>query len=79
VVSVLALIAVLALGAGIIYWLRGWRQRFMAGEPHEPVEDLEHFRSLFAQGKLTREELERIERLFADPENPDASPPVSPP
>jgi hypothetical protein len=75
VVSVFALVAVLALGAGIIFWIRGWRQRFMAGEPSQPGEDLDHFRTLFAQGKLTREELERIERLFAEPEKPDAPPP----
>jgi hypothetical protein len=75
--SVLALVAALALGAGSIYGVRRWRQRYAAEPP--PGEQLEHFRTLFAQGKLTREELERIERLFAAPETPAAPPPGNPP
>jgi hypothetical protein len=77
-VSVLALVAVLALGAGSIFWLRRWRQRYTAERP-KPGEELEHFRTLFAQEKLTREELERIERLFADPEGSNSPPPDGPP
>jgi hypothetical protein len=76
--GVLALIAALALGAGSIYAVRRWRQRYAAEAP-PPAEQLEHFRTLFAQGKLTREELERIERVFATPEPPAAAPPENPP
>jgi hypothetical protein len=74
--GILALVAALALGAGSIYAVRRWRQRYTAEPP--PAEQLEHFRTLFAQGKLSREELERIERLFAAPESP-AAPSENPP
>jgi hypothetical protein len=75
--GVLALVAALALGAGSIYAVRRWRQGYTA-DPPQPAEQLEHFRTLFAQGKLTREELERIERLLEAPE-PPAAPPENPP
>jgi hypothetical protein len=74
--SVLALAAALALGIGSILWIRRWRQRYTAERP-DPGENLEHFRSLFAQGQLTREELDRIEQLFTASEKPD-SPPAGP-
>jgi hypothetical protein len=76
--SVFALVGVLALGAGSIFWLRRWRQRYTAERPM-PGEELEHFRTLFAQGKLTREELTQIERLFAKPEHAAAPPPDNTP
>ncbi len=71
--SVLALAAALAVGLGTTLWVRRWRQRYAADRP-DPQESLEHFRSLFAQGQITREELERIERQFAAPETPEQPP-----
>jgi hypothetical protein len=68
--SIFALVAVLALGAGIILWLKRWRQSLTVEQPG-PEERLEHFRTLFARGQLTQEELDKIELLLSEPSAPE--------
>jgi hypothetical protein len=68
--SIIALFVVLALGAGILLWLRNWRQRLTADQPESDCR-LDHFRTLFAQGQLTQEELDKIEHLLAEPPAPN--------
>jgi hypothetical protein len=59
----LALLAVLAACAVLLWWANRWRRQ--AAEPPESAGDqLSRFRQLYDQGELSREEFERIRGLL---------------
>jgi len=67
--------AALLLGAVIIAWVKDWRKE-RASRPWVPEADLDTFHSLYAQGQLSREELERIHARLASRVEP-CPPPAS--
>jgi hypothetical protein len=72
----LALAGILLAGALAIACARRWRTCLM-DTPNLPEQDLEHYRTLYEQGELSREEFERITGILAHPaperESPSAS------
>ena len=77
-----ALLAVLAACAVLLWWANRWRKQ--AAEPPESAGDqLARFRQLYDQGELSREEFERIRglldrRLRQDQDVPPAEEPPDP-
>ena len=60
----LALVAVILVGALVIYWLDRWRKRSDA-ERLSANDQLAQFRELYDQGQLSQEEFERIRASLA--------------
>jgi hypothetical protein len=57
--ATLLILVVFATGAIVILWVDRWRKRASAARL-TPSDELAHFRVLYEQGELSREEFERI-------------------
>jgi hypothetical protein len=58
------LVAVILIGALVIYWIDRWRKR-SDGERLSANDQLAQFRELYDQGQLSQEEFERIRASLA--------------
>jgi hypothetical protein len=74
----LALVAALLLGAIIIVWVDHWRKR-RDSRSRAAEADLETFLSLYAEGHLSREEMDRIRAHLGSRIEPDATQMPAPP
>jgi len=77
----LVLVGAFLLGAVMIAWVVRWRKQ-RGSWPRAPEADLDTFHSLYEQGQLSREELDRIRaRLHArvEPEPPGTAADPPPP
>jgi hypothetical protein len=64
VTASIPLIALLLVGALVIYFVDRWRKRTRAVSP--PTNDqLAHFRSLYERGEMSAEEFDRVKALLA--------------
>jgi Short C-terminal domain len=57
--TTLSLVAVLLLGAVVLFFVDRWRKRSRQDRP-DTGDQLSHFRSLYDRGELSREEFEQI-------------------
>jgi hypothetical protein len=83
--AALPLIGILLAGALVLYVVDRWRKRNRAARENAsaPSDQLSHFRSLYEQGEMSREEFESIRTLLTgrlrQELNVPAAPAVSPP
>src|SRR5262249_9866940 len=75
--AALPLVGVLLLGAGIIFYVDRWRKR-PGAPPISDEEQLDHYRVLYEQGQLNREEYNRIKALISGRVRKDLNLPVAP-
>jgi hypothetical protein len=59
----LPLIGALLVGAGILFFVDRWRKRPDHSKP-SGEEELTHYRTLYEQGELSREEYDRLKALL---------------
>jgi hypothetical protein len=72
----LALLCFLSLGAVAVYWVSRWRK---AHRRRSWDADLDTYRTLYEQGQLSREELDRIRARLARPGAPGQEQAPEPP
>lgn len=63
--SILPVVGVILLAAGVIAWVKRWRERG-SREQLTSSEDLAHFRNLFECGEMSAEEFGRVRALLGD-------------
>jgi hypothetical protein len=63
--AALPLVGALLVGAVILYLFDRWRKRAARREANASNDQLSHFRSLYEEGEMSREEFERVKALLS--------------